>query len=179
MRFVAEDVAKKVNDALANVTWKDHAKLDARYRELQLSWRKIDPELLAWAKEKQATATGSPTQSRSCRLIYAGRVQRLSQAMNPAFVPLQVLRIGDICIGTSPCETFRGDRPGIQKAQSVRALIHGRAEPRLHRLSAHAASLRTRRLRDVAGTNSLEPQASVKMLDALLEMAAELAPKAK
>ena len=29
------------------------------------------------------------------------------------------------------------------------------------------------------GTNSLEPQASVKMLDALLEMAGELAPKTK
>ena len=29
------------------------------------------------------------------------------------------------------------------------------------------------------GTNSLEPQASVKMLDALLEMAAEVAPKSR
>ena len=29
------------------------------------------------------------------------------------------------------------------------------------------------------GTNSLEPQASVKMLDALVEMAAEVAPKSK
>ena len=29
------------------------------------------------------------------------------------------------------------------------------------------------------GTNSLEPEAAVKMLDALLEMAREVAPKAK
>ena len=33
MRHVAEDVAKKVNDALAKASWKDHTELAASYRE--------------------------------------------------------------------------------------------------------------------------------------------------
>src|SRR4051812_48049215 len=51
MRTVAEDVAVKVNAALANLQWKDTAPLGARYRDLELAWRTIDPELLAWTKE--------------------------------------------------------------------------------------------------------------------------------
>jgi len=56
MRFVAEDVARKVNDALAKVTWKDNAELDARFRELEIARRKIDANLLAWAKSTEANA---------------------------------------------------------------------------------------------------------------------------
>ena len=178
MRYVAEDVAKKVNDALAGVTWKDHAELDARYRESQLSWRTIDPELLAWAKEKQTTATGSPTKA-DLPVIYAGRVERLSQAVNPALVPLQVFRIGDIGIGTSPCETFA--ETGIEfKKRSPFA--HSFMVELNHAYLGYLPTPRHFALGGYetwAGTNSLEPQASVKMLDALLEMAGELAPKAK
>ncbi|MDQ3623033.1 MAG: hypothetical protein M3463_11160 [Verrucomicrobiota bacterium] len=61
MRYVAGDVAKKVSDALARLTWKDDAALDARYRELPLAWRRIEPELLAWAKETEANAPKSKT----------------------------------------------------------------------------------------------------------------------
>lgn len=177
MRYVAEDVAKKVSDALGKVTWKDHAELDARYRELPLSWRQIEPELLSWAKEKQATASGSPTKA-DLPVIYAGRVQRLAQAANPALAPLQVLRIGDIGVGTSPCETF-----------AEMGLEFKRKSPFAHSFMvelnhAYMGYLPTPRhfalggYETWAGTNSLEPQAAVKMLDALLEMSGELAPKA-
>lgn len=47
MRQVAEDVAAKVSAALAKVEWKDSAPLDARFQELQVAWRTINPELLA------------------------------------------------------------------------------------------------------------------------------------
>ena len=178
MRFVAEDVAKKVNAALANVTWKDHADLDARFREAQLSWRKIDPEMLAWAKEKQATATGSPTKA-DLPYIYAGRVEKLSQATDPALAPLQVFRIGDIGIGTSPCETFA--EMGLEfKKRSPFA--HSFMIELNHAYMGYLPTPRHFALGGYetwAGTNCLEPQASVKMLDALLEMAAELAPKTK
>lgn len=176
MRYVAEDVAKKVSDALANVSWKDHAELDARYRELPLSWRQIDPELLAWAKDKQAGATGGPTKA-DLPVIYAGRVQRLAQATNPALVPLQVLRIGDIGIGTSPCETFAETGLEFKKRSPF---AHSFMVELNH---AYMGYLPTPRHFELGGyetwpgTNSLEPQAAVKMLDTLVQMAAELVPQ--
>ena len=178
MRFVADDVAMKVNAALARVTWEDHAGLDARYREPQLAWRTIEPELLAWAKDKLATGTASPTKA-DLPFIYAGRVEKLSQAKNPALAPVQVFRIGDIGIGTSPCETFA--EVGLEfKKRSPFA--HSFMVELNHAYMGYLPTPRHFELGGYetwAGTNSLEPQASVKMLDNLLEMAAELTPKAK
>ncbi len=180
MRYVAEDVAKKVNGALATVTWKDHAELDARYREEQLSWRQIEPELLAWAKEKLPGGAPPPAKGKvDLSLAYADRVQRLAKAPNPALIPLQVLRIGDIGIATSPCETFVETGLEFKKrspfAHSFMVeLNHGYfgylPTPRHFALGGYETW---------PGTNSIEPQAAVKMLDALLEMATELSPKGK
>jgi hypothetical protein len=178
MRYVANEVAKKVNDALAGVAWKDHADLEARYREAPLSWRRIEPELLAWAKEKQAGATGSPNKA-DLPVIYAGRVLHLAEGANPALTPLQVIRIGDIGIATSPCETF-----------AEMGLEWKKRSPFAHSFMvelsrAYMGYLPTPRHFDLGGyetwpgTNYLEPQASVKMMDALMEMAGELAPSAK
>jgi hypothetical protein len=178
MRIVAEDVAGKVNAALAKVEWKESAELDARYRELELSWRPINAELLAWAKEKLAASTPGARKT-DLPTIYADRVSRLAEAKNPARIPLQAMRIGDICIGTFPCETFA--ETGLEfKKRSPMAhsfmveLNHGYfgylPPPRHFELGGYETW---------PGTNLLEPQAAVKMLDALLEMAAELAPTTK
>jgi hypothetical protein len=178
MRYVAEDLARKVNDALAKVTWKDSAELDARFREAEIARRKIDANLLAWAKETEAKATPATSKADLSR-IYAGRVQRLAEAAPIARVPLQVLRIGDVCIGTSPCETFA--EMGLEfKKRSPFA--HSFMVELNH---AYLGYLPTPRHFEFGGyetwpgTNSLEPQASVKMLDTVLAMAAELAPKAQ
>jgi hypothetical protein len=175
MREVADDVAAKVNTALAGVQWADTAPLDARYRELSLSWRPIEPELLAWSKEKKANPAPSkgdlPT-------IYAGRVLQLADAKNPALIPLQVFRIGDVCVGTFPCETFA--EIGLEFKKRCPA-AHGFMVELNHGYFGYLPTPRHFALGGYEtwpGTNSLEPQASVKMLDALLEMAAEVMPKA-
>jgi hypothetical protein len=178
MRKVAEDVAEKVSAALGKVEWNEHAELDARFRELDLAWRSIDPDLLAWAKDK--TAHPAPGASKAdLPAIYADRVQRLAEAKNPARIPLQVLRIGDIGIGTFPCETFAETGLAFKKSSPFAhsfmvELNHGYfgylPTPRHFALGGYETW---------PGTNSLEPQAAVKMLDALLEMAAETAPKSK
>lgn len=178
MRTVAEDVAAKVHAALAKVEWKDGADLDARFRELNIAWRPLDAELLMWAKEKQAKA-GPNWNKADLPTIYAGRVLKLAEAQNPARVPLQVLRIGDACIGTFPCETFAETGLEFKKRSPVGhsfmvELNHGYLgylpTPRHFELGGYETW---------PGTNYLEPQASVKMLDALLEMAAAVAPKSK
>ena len=112
-------------------------------------------------------------------LSYAGRVQLLAQTQEPALVPLQVLRIGDVGIGTSPCETFAEIGLEFKRRSPFRhsfmvSLAHGYIgylpTPRHFELGGYETW---------PGTNSLEPQASVKMLDALIEMAAEVAPPSR
>jgi hypothetical protein len=89
-------------------------------------------------------------------------------------VPLQVLRIGDVCLGTMPCEVFCEiglefkSRSPLQPAFIV-SLNHGYfgylPTPRQHRLGGYETWL---------GTNRLEVEASDKLLANLLEMAAEI-----
>ncbi len=178
MRYVAEDVANKVHGALANVKWQPTAALAARYRELPLAWRKVDDELLKWAIETTAKAPSIPIQP-DIATVYAGRIQRLSQASPETKAPVQVLRIGEICIGTTPCETFaetglefRKRSPFLQSfmVELANGYYGYMPTPRHFELGGYETW---------PGTNYIEPQASVKVMDALLEMASEIAPKSK
>ena len=178
MRYVAEDIANKVHAALAKVTWQDAAPLAARYRELDIAWRKVEPELLAWAKDTEAKATGTLGKA-SIATVYAGRIQRLAQASPQTKSPVQVFRIGDVCIGTTPTETFAETGLEFKKrspfAQSFMVeLANGyygyMPTPRHFALGGYETW---------PGTNYLEQQASVKMLEALLAMAKELKEEAK
>ena len=103
-----------------------------------------------------------------------GAIGFLAQASPETKTPVQALRIGDICIGTTPCETFAEtgmefrERNPFKKSFMIE-LAHGyygyMPTPRHFELGGYETW---------PGTNNLEPQASVKMMDALLEMAAEL-----
>ena len=173
MRHVANDVAAKVHSALTNRTWTNSAPLAARYRELDIQWRTIDPELLAWAKETEATAPRIQGKA-NLPFAYATRIQSLATPSPETKLPIQALRIGDILIGTSPCETFAEtglefkQRSPLKKAFMVE-LAHGyygyMPTPRHFELGGYETW---------PGTNDLEPQAAPKLLSALLEMAAEL-----
>ena len=174
MRYVAEDVASKVNAALSGVKWDSTAPLAARYRELDVKWRQIPDELITWAKETEANAPRIKGGKADLPLAYAGRVQRLAAASLETKTPVQILRIGDVCIGTTPCETFAEtgfefrERSPFTKSFMVE-LAHGyygyMPTPRHFELGGYETW---------PGTNNLEPQASVKMMNALLEMANEV-----
>lgn len=173
MRYVAEDVASKVNAALASVTWQDHVPLSARYRELDVAWRTVEPALLDWAILTE-TKPENLLKKNDIAVIYAGRVQRLAKASPTTKLPVQVLRLGDICIGTSPCETFAETGLEFKKRSPIAhsfmvELAHGYygylPTPRHFELGGYETW---------AGTNYLEPQASEKIMAALLEMAGEL-----
>jgi neutral ceramidase len=178
MQYVANDVAAKVNAALKGLAWQSSATLDARYRELDVKWRKIEPELIAWAKETEAKAPRIQGGKADLPLAYAGRVQRLAEASPETKFPAQILRIGDVCIGSSPCETFAETgvefrkRSPFEKSFMVE-LAHGyygyMPTPRHFELGGYETW---------PGTNNTESQASVKLMNALLEMAAEVRPSA-
>ena len=174
MRFVADDVAKIVHEACSQIVWQDKPKLSARYRELNVKWRTIEPELLQWATETEAKPENiaRPT---DIAVIYAGRVLRLANASPVTKLPVQVVRIGEIAIGTSPCETFAEIGLDFKKRSPIAhsfmiELAHG-----------YYGYLPTPRHFDLGGyetwpgTNYLEPTASDTLMKNLLEMAAELA----
>ena len=111
--------------------------------------------------------------------IYAERAIRLNDYPDTAEIPLQVLRIGDVGIGTMPCEVFCEiglefkSRSMLQPAYMVE-LNHGYfgylPTPRHHKLGGYETWL---------GTNRLEPTASEKLLGELLGMSQELKDSAR
>jgi neutral ceramidase len=176
MRFVANDVAKKVHAAMAGLKYRDQLTLAASYREPTLAWRRPTAEQRAWG---QSTVLAGPKAKQDLSFIYAQRTMSLADYPETTTVPLQVLRIGDDCLGTMPCEVFCEigldfkRRSPIQPAFMVQ-LAHGYfgylPTPRQHKLGGYETWL---------GTNRLEPQASDKLLESLLEMAAEIKTASK
>jgi hypothetical protein len=173
MRYVAHDVAAKVKAALANVKYRGDVTLDARYREPTLTWRKPTEEQLKWAKDTEAAG---PKAQRGADLsyIYAQRTLRLADYPQTTPVPVQALRIGNVCIGTMPCEVFceiglEFKRRAAQQPAFMVELAHGYygylPTPRHHKLGGYETWL---------GTNRLEVDASDKLLDELVAMSEEL-----
>jgi hypothetical protein len=172
MRFVAEDVAGKVHAALAKATYRDGVTLAARYREPMIACRRPTAEQLEWAKQTLAKPAPGPGKM-DLSYIYAQRTIRMVEYPEAIPLPLQVLRIGDVCIGTMPNEVFCEIGLEFRKRSPVQpafviSLAHGYfgylPSPRHFALGGYETWL---------GTSRLEPQASEKMLDALLQMAAE------
>jgi hypothetical protein len=173
MRFVADDLAVKVHAALAKVEYRDRVTLAARYCEPLIACRRPTAEQIEWAK--QTLAQPAPKDGkRDLSYFYAQRT--LLMADYPASIPtpLQVLRIGEVCLGSMPnevfCETgleFRQRSP-VQPAFLV-SLAHGcfgyLPTAKQHEWGGYETWL---------GTSRFEPQAAEKMLDTLLEMAAEV-----
>ncbi len=173
MRFVADDLAAKVHAALAKVKYRDRPTLAARYREPMIATRRPSAEQMAWAKQMLAKP-----RKPDVPYVYAQRFQALAQGAVSVPVPLQVLRIGDVCIGSMPNEIFCEiglefrKRSAVQPAFLV-SLAQGYFDylptPKQHELGGYETWL---------ATNRLEPNASEKMLGALLEMTAEVRPVA-
>jgi hypothetical protein len=168
IRYVAEDCAVKVLAATKTLEYNDKITLDARYSEPVITWRKPTPEQAKWAQE--TIAAGAKSDS-DLSFIYAQRATKLAGYPENTTIPVQILRIGDICIGTMPCEVFC--EIGLEfreKCPSKHAfmveLAHGYfgylPTPRQMQLGGYETWI---------GTNRLEPTASEKLLAELLKLA--------
>ncbi len=176
MRFLADDLAAKVHAALAKVEYRDRVTLAARYREPRIVCRRPSAEQMTWAKQTLAKPAPQPGK-RDLSYFYAQRTLLMADYPASVPVPLQVLRIGNVCLGSMPnevfCETgleFRKRSP-VQPAFLI-SLAHGYfgylPTPKQHEWGGYETWL---------GTSRFEPKASDKMLDTLLEMAAEVKAK--
>lgn len=176
MRFVADDVARKVHAATAKLEYRDSLTLATRYREPTIAWRRPNDEQKQWAAD---TIAAGPKNKSDLSFIYAERVSRLASYPETTTIPLQILRIGDVCLGTMPCEVFCEigldfkRRSPFAKSFMVE-LAHGYVgylpTPRQHQLGGYETWL---------GTSRLEVTASDKLLNSLIEMAKELHDGAK
>lgn len=169
MRYVAEDVASKVHQALAELSYRRDITLGAVYREPVVRFRQPSPAVLAWAKEKLAESPDD-SQSRDLPRIYAERTLGVAEHPAEAPLPLQLLKIGDIRVGTMPAEVFceiglafkqrLAGRPGF-----LVSLAHGYygylPTPAQHQLGGYETWL---------GTNRLEVDTSDIFLDELIDM---------
>ncbi|MCX6901865.1 MAG: hypothetical protein NT105_24550 [Verrucomicrobia bacterium] len=173
MRAIADDIAHKVHAALAKAEYRNGWTLAARYREPMIATRRPTAEQLAWAK--QTLAHPAPKSDKvDMPATYASRVMNVAAQPATTSVPLQILRIGPVCVGSMPTEVFCEiglefkKRSAVQPAFLV-SLSHDYMgylpTPRHFALGGYETWL---------GTSRLDPQASEKMLAALLEMAAEV-----
>lgn len=105
IRYVACDVAEKVHGAMAGLAWKANVTLAACYQETDVRWRRPTEKQIAWATQKLAEPPQKSGRTDLPR-IYAERTLSLANQPEKASIPVQVLRIGDVCIGTLPCEVF-------------------------------------------------------------------------
>jgi hypothetical protein len=136
-----------------------------------VEWRHPTEEQRKWAEETIAAGKKS---DRDLSYIYAERTMHQANYPETTTVPLQVLQIGKVAIGTMPFEVFAEigleykRRSPIQPAFMVE-LAHGYfgylPTPRQHKLGGYETWL---------GTNRVEFEASDKLLDELVEMTAEL-----
>ena len=173
IRYVAHDVAGKVFATMKDLKYRGDIRLDARYREPAIQWRKPTAEELAWAQTTLETHPEVPGKTDLSR-IYAERTMSLAENPESSPVPVQLLVIGDTCLGTMPCEVFCEiglefrERCPLKPAFMV-SLNHGYygylPTPRQHELGGYETWI---------GTNRLEREASVKMLNAIVEMAEEI-----
>jgi len=174
MHFVAEDVAQKVYDAIGKIEFQPHMALAASYLEPAIAWRRPDEMQRQWAER---TLAKGPPNSRDLPRIYAERTLSLAKRPEHAALPVQVLRIGDVCIGTLPCETFCEIGLDFKRRSPIRnaflvSLSHGYfgylPTSKQVALGGYETWL---------GTNQLEREASDNLLKVLLEMAEEVKAK--
>lgn len=174
MKYVAHDVATKVHSALnKKLFYRDHVTLDARYREPLIGVRRPNNDEAAWAK-KTIEEKKSEKKRTDLPYIYAERTLLMAALPEQMKMSLQAFRVGDVALATMPCEVFceigleYRKRSPLQPAFMV-SLNHGYygylPTPRHFELGGYETWL---------GTNRLEPRASEKMLDALVEMTAEM-----
>ncbi len=104
IRLVAADVAQSAYTAYQRVEYHDWAPLKMREEELELGVRRPTEAEIVRAKKLLEAAGPSPWKGR--REVYAHETLDLAAYPATVKVKLQAIRIGELGIVSSPCETF-------------------------------------------------------------------------
>lgn len=104
IRLVATDVAQSAHVAYQRIEWLDSVPLAMAEREVELGVRRPSEEELLRAQKLIDAAGPGPWRDR--RVVYAKETQDLAKYPATVKVKLQAIRIGELSIVSSPCETF-------------------------------------------------------------------------
>jgi len=172
--IVAKSVADATYAAYQKVEHKPHVKLAMAEREIELGVRLPSKADIAWAKEVLAAAGDRPL--KPLKEVYARETVLLAKYPATVKARLQAIRIGDLGIVSSPCETFTEIGLAIKRQSALKPtftieLANGYngylPTPEQHKLGGYE----TWRAR----SSYLEVDASTKIQQTLLELLAEVA----
>ncbi len=102
--IVAESVAQSALEAYKTIKYDSDPQLAVAVQEIELGVRKPTPEELAAAKE--ALQEAGPGVLKGLKPIYARESVLINEYPDTVVAKLQAIRIGDLGIVSSPCETF-------------------------------------------------------------------------
>jgi hypothetical protein len=172
-REVAHLCADKVMAAHNTLKWHDHVKLTSLQRTLTFERRYPTKEEVEWAQSVKAKRIKPMSSSRYS--TYSTVLAYASPEMPPTFdVIVQTHRIGDLAVATMPFEVFAEIGLELKQRSPLRPLMnisiangsHGYLPtPAQHKLGGYETWI---------GVNKAQIDASVKMVDALIEMLGEL-----
>ncbi len=118
IRFVAADVARSAHVAYQRVEFQDWIPMVMREAEIELGVRRPSEAEVARARKLIADAGPGPWSDR--RLVYANDTLHLLEYPATVKAKLQAIRIGDLGIVTTPCETFVETGLAIKKESPLR-----------------------------------------------------------
>lgn len=172
-REVAHLCAEKVLEAHQKIEWHEHVKLSSLQRTLTFERRHPTPEEVEWAEAVKAKKIKPTSTSRYS--TYSTVLAYASPEMPPTLdVVVQTHRIGDLAIATMPFEVFAEiglelkDRSPLQPLMNISIAngSHGYLPtPEQHRLGGYETWI---------GVNKVQLDASVILIDSLIEMLGEL-----
>lgn len=102
--IVADSVASKVAEVYSSITYADDLPLDSIETEVELAVRKPTPDEVQQARKLLEENPDRPL--KGLKLIYARETVLLDEYPATVRARLQALRLGDLAIVSSPCETF-------------------------------------------------------------------------
>lgn len=172
-REVANLCAEKVLAVHQKLQWHDHVKLTSVQRTLTFERRHPTKEEVEWAQSVKARRIKPMSTSRYS--TYGTVLAYASPDMPPTIdVIVQTHRIGDLAVATMPFEVFAEIGLELKQRSPIQPLMnisiangaHGYLPtPAQHKLGGYETWI---------GVNHVQLDASVKMVDALIEMLGEL-----
>ena len=118
IRLVAEDVAKSAYVAYQRVEYHDWVPLAMQETEIELGVRRPNEQDIARAKQLIREAGEGPWSDR--RLVYANETLDLAEYPETVKAKLQAIRIGELGIASTPCETFVETGLAIKKESPLK-----------------------------------------------------------
>jgi hypothetical protein len=118
IRLVAADVAASAHVAYKRIEYHDWVPMRMDETEIELSVRRPSDEELVRARKLIAEAGEGPWRDR--KVVYANESLDLAKYPATVKVKLQAIRIGDLGIVSSPCETFVETGLAIKKLSPLK-----------------------------------------------------------